>query len=135
MQLPVTTLRNGVRVANFFEERPLVLDTGEVLPACDPHWLRECQSCVKEIIYDYHPWVDVQLKPYLALPVRQMFFQIDWEEVDIVLVTEFVRRAIVEEYKTQRIEAPAWLDAAYKKTRLALRSQADGVVCSTKFLM
>ena len=134
MHLPVVVLRSGTRVANLFETQPIVLDTGEVLPPCvsAPNW----RMCLREITYDYHPWQDVELKPFLSLDVKQMFFHLDWEEIDIVLVPTYVRQAVVEEYKRYTPSVPFWLDAAYKKVRSILVSDKEtGVVFSNKFLM
>lgn len=136
MQHPVITLHNGVRVTNLVEAQPIVLDTGEVLPPCDTTTLLECKACSKEISYQYHPWQDIEIRLQLPMPIRQLFYKMDWEEVDVVLVPAYVRRAVVDEYKKQINAAPFWLDAAFKKTRMAVvQDEETGAVFSNKFLM
>lgn len=136
MQMAVITLQNGVRVSNLVEVQPLVLDTGEVLPPCDATTFHDWKACIQETSYHYHPWQDVEIKSYLSVPVRQMLFKLDWEEVDVVLVPPYVRRAVVDEYKRHSATAPFWLDAAYKKTRMAIvQDKETGAVFSNRFLM
>lgn len=95
-RMPITTLKNGLKVANFSSPHPFKFDTGEELPACSPERAKKLMLLTEEREeVNEGGWTDIRIQFLMSPEVeRALREDPDFEAVDIVLVPFPVREAI-----------------------------------------
>ena len=93
--IPVVTLQNGIRVANFSSPHAFNFDDGTILPACSPERAKSLmlESTEREILRGR--WTDIELEFSLSDSVRQAVKELELRtDIDIILVPLPVLQAL-----------------------------------------
>lgn len=87
--VPVITLTNGLRIANFSSPHPFTFVSGEVLPACSPERAKRLLLEAKEVARPSPcgRWTDIDLSFRLSPEVEEELQRLELrQDIDIVLV-------------------------------------------------
>lgn len=96
-EMPIITLKNGIRVGNFSSPHPFTFTSGEVLPACSEGRTKNLMLQNKEVEHDNGRWVDIELSWEMSDEVAKELNAIaKRDDVDIVLVPFPIMTAVKE---------------------------------------
>lgn len=97
MTMPMVTLRNGIKIANFSSPHPFNFVDGSVLPACEPDRVKDGAL---EVFEDEIPGIkgttDIKIHFDLTAKVVSMLVEANESEADVVLIPFPVLGAIKE---------------------------------------
>lgn len=93
--VPVVTLKNGLRVANFSSPHPFTFDDGTVLPACSTERARSLMLEADELSTSQEKWTDIELSFVMSTTVGLAIDELqDDPDIDIILVPLPVMEAL-----------------------------------------
>ncbi len=98
LDIPIVTMRNGLRVGNFSSPHTFTFNTGEVLAACSSERANALMLETEEVEVpsECGRWTDIQLKFKMSPAVLQAILEVDLAAMDILIVPLPVRRALDE---------------------------------------
>ena len=98
MSMPMITLTNGLRIANFSSPHPFNFEDGSVLPACDPERVkRGSLDVTEEEFCGIKSTIDIKITFSISESVAEMLEEAQSSEADVVLVPFPVLNAMRDE--------------------------------------